>query len=159
MARKATAQPQVRFPGSPKADQYPTEERKAIMSPEERDAILAKPLDAILAIPRASGAPQLTPIWFAWENGAFYMSTTRTRAKYKLVKANPDIALCVNDAQTHHYITATGRAEVLEHDIIALTLPILRKYMPEDKAREWAANLENENRVIIMLRPEHWILR
>jgi PPOX class probable F420-dependent enzyme len=125
-----------------------------MMQPEEREALLAKPLDAILAIPRPAAGPQLTPLWFYWDGQAFYFSTTRSRAKYPNLKRNSEVSVIVDDLAAHHYLTAYGRAEIVEGDrqrIVELTRPIMTKYMP-DKAERAVENLEAD-RVIIVLRP------
>ena len=125
------------------------------MTPEERDAQLAKPLDAILAVPRRQGGPQLTPLWFYWDGAAFYFSTTRSRSKYLNIRHNPEISVIVDDLAAHKYIAAYGRAEIVEGDrerVVALTIPIMEKYMP-GRAKDAATNME-QDRVVVVLRPE-----
>ena len=86
------------------------------MTPEERNAQLAKPLNAIVAVSRRAGGPQLTPVWFYWDGEAFFFSTTRSREKYKNIKRNPEISLIVDDLAAHTYVAAYGRAEIVEGD-------------------------------------------
>lgn len=132
------------------------------MTPEERDALLAKSLDAILAVQRTSAPPQLTPLWFYWDGEAFYLSTTRDRAKYPNIKRNPDVSLIVNDQAAHTYLVAYGRAEIVEDnkdEIVALTLPIIKKYAPPDTVERMAASLLQQDRVVIVLRPERIVTR
>ena len=126
------------------------------MTTEERDALLAKPLDAVLAVPRPSGGPQLTVIWFYWDGAAFYMSTTRDRSKYANVRRNPDVSLMVNDAAAHKYVAAYGRAEIVEgpiERIAELTRPIMEKYMP-GRSDNMIASLAEQQRIVLVLRPE-----
>jgi PPOX class probable F420-dependent enzyme len=125
------------------------------MTVEERDAQLAKPLNAIVAVNRQSGGPQLTPVWFYWDGAAFYFSTTRSRSKYPNIRDNPEISMMVDDLAAHKYIAAYGRAEIVEGDrerVVALTVPIMEKYAP-GKARDMTANME-QDRVVVVLRPE-----
>lgn len=125
------------------------------MTPEERDAQLAKPLNAIVAVGRRWGGPQLTPVWFYWDGAAFYFSTTRGRSKYPNIRDNPEISLIVDDLAAHKYIAAYGRAEIVEGDrerVVALTVPIMAKYMPGN-ASDAATNMEPD-RVVVVLRPE-----
>ncbi len=132
------------------------------MTPEERDALLAKSLDAILAVQRTSAPPQLTPLWFYWDGEAFYLSTTRDRAKYPNIKRNPDVSLIVNDQAAHTYLVAYGRAEIVEDnkdEIVALPLPIIKKYAPPDTVERMAASLLQQDRVVIVLRPERIVTR
>ena len=132
------------------------------MTPEERDELLAKPLDAILAVQRPAAPPQLTPLWFYWDGEAFYLSTTRDRAKYPNVKRNPAISLIVNDQAAHHYVAAYGRAEIVEEnkdEVATLTLPIIAKYAPPGTVERMAGSLLQQDRVVIVLRPERIVMR
>ncbi|HEX8034734.1 MAG TPA: PPOX class F420-dependent oxidoreductase [Ktedonobacterales bacterium] len=127
------------------------------MTADEIDTLLAKPLDAILATQRRSGGSQLTPMWFYWDGTAFYMSTTRDRNKYANIKRNAEVSLIVNDQEAHKYLSAYGRAELVEDDkdrIMKLTLPIIRRYAPEGRAEQMAASMLEQDRVVIVLRPD-----
>jgi PPOX class probable F420-dependent enzyme len=125
------------------------------MQPDERDALLAKPLDAILAVSRRSGGPQLTPVWFYWDGEAFYFSTTRSRSKYPNLRRHPQTSVIVDDQAAHRYVAAYGHAEIAEDDrarVLRLTRPIMAKYAP-DRAGQMLERLEDD-RVIVILRPE-----
>jgi len=126
------------------------------MTSDDLHALLAKPLDAIVAVDRPSGGPQVTPNWFVWDGEAFYLSTTRSRSKYPNIKRNPDISIIVNDQAAHRYVAAYGRAEIVEDDydtIARLTIPIIEKYMPGG-SQGFVANLREQGRVVIVLRPD-----
>jgi len=88
----------------------------SISSYEEMKDFLAKPNNAIIGVNRAEGAPQLTPVWYVWDGDAFYFSTTKDRAKYLNLKRDPSISLVVDDVPSHRYMTAYGKAEIIEHD-------------------------------------------
>jgi PPOX class probable F420-dependent enzyme len=127
------------------------------MNAEEINALLAKPLDAIIATQHRSGPPQLTPMWFYWDGHAFYFSTTRDRVKYANIKRNAEIALIVDDQSAHKYVSAHGHAKLVEDDkdhIMKLTLPIIRRYVPEDRANQMAAAMLEQDRVVIVLHPD-----
>ena len=68
-------------------------------STEKLAAFLAEPRNVIVAGIRRDGRPHLTPNWFYWDGGFFYVSTTRTRAKYAIFKRDPRASLAV-DAPT-----------------------------------------------------------
>jgi PPOX class probable F420-dependent enzyme len=128
-----------------------------VMQLDERDALLAKPLDAILAVSRRSGGPQLTPVWFHWDGEAFYFSTTRSRSKYPNLRRHPQSSVIVDDQAAHHYVAAYGHAEIVEDDrerILSLTRPIMAKYAPDpDRTAQMLERMEDD-RVVIILRPE-----
>jgi PPOX class probable F420-dependent enzyme len=131
------------------------------MTSDEINALLAKPLEAVLAVSRPSGGPQLTVMWFYWDGEAFYFSTTRDRSKYPNIKRNPAVSLLVNDETAHHYVVAYGRAELIEddYDLIArLTDPIIAKYAPDAPPRTPEGE-RADHRLIIVLRPDTLVSR
>lgn len=130
------------------------------MTDDEINALLAKPLDAVLGIGRPAGGPQLTTMWFAWDGNAFYLSTTRDRHKYANVKRDPQVSLLVNDAAAHHYVTAYGQAETIEEpaEVARLTAPIFRKYSPNAPVPS-ATDLAERQRVVIVIRPDKIVSR
>jgi PPOX class probable F420-dependent enzyme len=131
------------------------------MTPDEINTLLAKPLDAVLAVSRPSGGPQLTVVWFSWDGEAFYLSTTRDRAKYPNITRDPQVSLLVNDQAAHHYLAAYGRAEIVEDDyerIAALAAPIIAKHMPGAPPAT-AESQRADHRVIVVLRPDKLISR
>ncbi len=131
------------------------------MPPDAINALLAQPLDAVLAVSRPSGGPQLTVMWFHWDGEAFYLSTTRDRSKYPNITRDPQISLLINDQAAHHYIAAYGRAELIEDDyerIAQFATHIFAKYMPSAPAPT-AESQRADNRVIVVLRPEKIVSR
>jgi PPOX class probable F420-dependent enzyme len=78
------------------------------------DAFLAEPRNAIVAGVRADGRPHLTPNWFLWEDGRFYVSTTRDRVKYRIFRRDPRVQLVIDDVMGFRYVIVEGTAEVGE---------------------------------------------
>lgn len=124
------------------------------MTRTELDKFLAAPRNAIVAVNRPGAAPQVTPVWYAWDGTTFRFSTTRGRAKYINIKRDPAISLIVDDVASHTYVVATGQASIVEENIAALTRPILEKYIPADRLEQSIEMLLKEDRVLIELRPE-----
>ena len=46
------------------------------------------------------------------------------------------LILIVDDLETHKYVVAYGRAEVIEQNIGELTRPIIAKYVPADQLEQ-----------------------
>ncbi len=125
------------------------------MTDKEMHQLLSKPNNAIVAVNRQSGGPQLTPVWYAWDGKAFYFTTTRDRAKYTNIKRDPQISLIVDDVQMHKYVVAYGRAEIIEHDFADLLRPILTKYAPADQLEQRVQAITSDpSRVLVVLRPD-----
>src|SRR6266536_2198865 len=89
--------------------------RRAGMSRDEMESFLAEVRNVIVATIRRDGRPQMTPNWFVWQDGQFYISTTKTRAKYANLKRDPRIQLVLDDAEQHRCLIVDGRAKILEN--------------------------------------------
>ena len=132
------------------------------MIPQEMQDLLQHK-NAILAINRPSGGPQVTPMWFVWDGEAFYISTTKDRAKYNHIQRDPSISLIVDGGP--RYIAAYGKAEIIdphEVDISSVAAQMVAKYVPpeqKEQAEQLRQRVQEPNRVIIKLRPEKVVAR
>jgi PPOX class probable F420-dependent enzyme len=125
------------------------------MTPAEIQALLSQANNAIVGVNRADGGPQLTPVWYAWDGNAFYFTTTKTRAKYMNLQRDPSITLIVDDFASHNYVTAYGRAEIIERDFTALLRPVIAKYVAADKVEQRVKQVTDDpSRVLIVVRPQ-----
>src|SRR5258708_32184762 len=110
---------------------------------------------AFVGFNRGAGGPQLTPVWYAWDGTSFCCSTTKDRVKYLNLKRDPSITLIVDDFETHKYVVAYGRAEIIEQNIGELTRPIVRKYVPADRLEQPIKALNNDSsRLLVVMHPE-----
>jgi PPOX class probable F420-dependent enzyme len=83
--------------------------------PDSHRDLLERPLIAALATSMADGTPQVTAIWFNYEDGAVYFNTARGRLKDRNITARPYVALMVYDPQAPtRYIQLRG--PVVEQD-------------------------------------------
>lgn len=130
--------------------------------PPAFDTFLAEPRNAIMCIARGPGrAPHATPVWYEYRDGAFRISITRTRVKYRLLLDAPSVTLVMDDPATYQTVIVSGRAEVVDDDasLVALRRALLAKYGdypgPEAGADEEVARaLREEERVVIVVEPE-----
>ncbi len=130
------------------------------MISEEMQTLLSKSNNAIVGVNRTVGGPQLTPVWYAWDGTSFLFSTTKDRAKYLNLKRDPSISLIVDDLETHNYVVAYGRAEIIEQNVGELTRPIIAKYASADRFEQMMRMIENDpGRVLVMLHPEKILTR
>jgi hypothetical protein len=86
------------------------------------DAFLREPLTARLA----TGGPTVRPVWFLWEEGAFW------------VRADPAVALVVDECDLAtglvRQVIARGRAELLPFDVERGRRKLVR-YLGADEER------------------------
>jgi PPOX class probable F420-dependent enzyme len=123
-------------------------------------AFLEAPRHAIAAVLRADGTPQLSPIWFLYENERVYFSTLVKSAKYRQLCRDPRIALCIDaghpDARA---VSISGSAELITDqspERADLDWRILRRYHESDEdAERWVASIADEGpSALVVVTPE-----
>jgi nitroimidazol reductase NimA-like FMN-containing flavoprotein (pyridoxamine 5'-phosphate oxidase superfamily) len=81
------------------------------------DAFLRRPLTARLA----TNGPTVRPVWFLWEEGAFWVLTGPWARLLGRVRADPEVALVVDECEPAsglvRQVIARGRAELLPFDV------------------------------------------
>jgi hypothetical protein len=89
----------------------------------------------------ATNGPTVRPVWFLWEDGAFWILTGPWSKLYERVKRDPELALVVDtcDLQTGtvQQVIARGTGELLPFDVERGRRK-LRRYLGDDEAR-WDA--------------------
>jgi PPOX class probable F420-dependent enzyme len=124
---------------------------------EKVEAFLAEPRNAIVVGIRRDGRPHATPNWFLWDGERFYVSTTRSRAKYRIFRRDPRAELVVDDSTGFRCVIVSTRVAI-DEDIQA-RLPQFRAIrekhgvaMPSDE--EHLAALQAEGRVLLVFTPD-----
>ena len=124
---------------------------------EKIDAFLAEPRNVIVAGISKDGTPQLSPNWFYWDGERFYISTTRTRAKYAIFRRDPRAQLAVDDATGFRTVLVRGTVEIRED--LAAELDRFRairakhgRTIPGDD--ELLQGLADEGRVLLAITPD-----
>ncbi len=85
-----------------------------MLIPEEVRAFLEQPRFAVMATIHASGAPQLTVMWYALlpDEDVVVLNATRGLVKERNLRRDPRMSLCIEDGM--RYVTLEGRAELIE---------------------------------------------
>jgi len=123
----------------------------------EREHLLLTTHHAIVATIGADGAPQVTPNWYLWDGEAFWISTLDWTVKVRNVRRDPRVTLCIDPGvRSTDYVQVAGLAEVIGGDVREGTLPLIRKYEPDDETT--LAHWEDirTDRVLIRIRPQRW---
>jgi PPOX class probable F420-dependent enzyme len=77
--------------------------------------IVKQPLNAVLATSRRVGAAQLSPIWYLYEDGRFYITCADNSAKARNVRRDSRVSLCIDEGNPDgRSVTVYGDAEILE---------------------------------------------
>ncbi|WP_229912324.1 pyridoxamine 5'-phosphate oxidase family protein [Streptomyces lanatus] len=97
------------------------------------DMFLQRPLTARLA----TGGPTVRPVWFLWEDGAFWVLTGPWARLFDRVKNDPRVALVVDECDLVtgrvQQVIARGRAELVPFDVPRGRRKLVR-YLGEDEA-------------------------
>jgi PPOX class probable F420-dependent enzyme len=126
-------------------------------STEMIDAFLAEPRNVMVAGIRRDGTPHLSPNWFYWDGERFYVSTTRTRAKYAIFRRDPRAQLAVDDATGFRTVLVRGTVEIRED--LAAELDRFRAIRakhgrPAPGDDELLQGLADEGRVLLAITPD-----
>ena len=118
------------------------------------EEFLSTQRNLILATNRRGGTPQLSPVWYVWRDGAFYISTVKTTAKWRNLVRDPRCSGMV-DHVSGQYLYVSGTAELDDGDVYGATLEIVRRYKTEDEIEAYMESIYREgHRTIIRLAPE-----
>ncbi|MDA1002516.1 MAG: TIGR03618 family F420-dependent PPOX class oxidoreductase [Chloroflexi bacterium] len=129
--------------------------------PAEFNAFLAEARNGILTVARGDGRPpHATPVWFIYQDGAFRISITRTRLKYRLIERRPSVSLVIDDASRFRTVVVEGTARFSDTDaeLVELAGRLQTKYRgrpPQQDETELLRGLRAEQRVVLTLEPDH----
>ena len=130
------------------------------------DAFLAEPRNAMVAAVRKDGRPQMTPNWFLWQDGKFYISTTKTRAKFRLFSRDPRVQLAIDDSTGFRYVIVNGVVAI--EDDTDSGLPFFRALRhkhgrDEQSEDDLRAEMIRDERVLLVVTPDNpqadWLSR
>lgn len=77
-------------------------------------AFLGEPRNAIVIGYRKDGRVHATPNWFLWDGERFYVSTTKSRAKYRVFTNEPRAQLVIDDSTGFRYVIVDAAVQVAE---------------------------------------------
>lgn len=129
------------------------------MTPAQIEEFLKAPRHAVVATQARHGPPQLSPVWYLYEGGRMYISVGPESAKYRNLKRDPRISICVDGGYPdYRAVIIYGRAEIIEPGQPGqeeMRYRIIRQYhASEEEAREYAESTRDEPAALIVVTPE-----
>lgn len=129
---------------------------------EEREAFLAEPHVAAIAVDAGAGrAPLTVPIWYQYEpSGIVWIMTGLDSRKNELIKAAGRFTLLVDRLEpTIRYVSVEGPVLDTTPATREQLHEISSRYLPADKVDTYVdfASKEHGVNVIIRMQPEHWV--
>jgi PPOX class probable F420-dependent enzyme len=99
------------------------------------DLLQQKKAFAALATTMSDGSPQVTPVWFDYNNGIVRVNTAKGRVKARTLKQGSPVALAIVDPDNpYRYIQIRGRVErVTEAGADSHIDSLAKKYLGKDK--------------------------
>jgi Pyridoxamine 5'-phosphate oxidase len=70
--------------------------RRIAMSPEERDAFLSTERTCRVASVGGDGAPHVTPLWFAWDGGALWLTSIVKSQRWRDLERDNRVSVIVD---------------------------------------------------------------
>jgi nitroimidazol reductase NimA-like FMN-containing flavoprotein (pyridoxamine 5'-phosphate oxidase superfamily) len=127
----------------------------------EIQALLGLDVPARLATLDRDGFPHVTPLWFVWTDGAFYMTSIADRPHLRRLAANPRAGLLIDvedserddGERPNRQVRAVGEAELFPDEGGRWTTEITAKYLRGPGAAAGAASRAADDRVVVRLRP------
>lgn len=130
------------------------------MKPDARE-LLALDVPVRLATLDEDGYPRITPLWFLWEDGVFYMTSVEGRRHLRNLQRDPRASICIDTeeregpagARRTRRVTAKGLVELRPDTDDDWTARITRKYVSGAEGEALARRRGSVARVVILLRP------
>jgi PPOX class probable F420-dependent enzyme len=103
--------------------------------PTYLDLLQQKKAFANLATLMPDGSPQVTPVWFDYQNGKLRVNSAKGRVKTRNMTAGSKVALAIMDPDNpYRYIQIRGRvSRVVEEGASAHIDSLAKKYLGKDK--------------------------
>jgi PPOX class probable F420-dependent enzyme len=129
------------------------------MTPEERTKFLQEHRLCIVGYGRRDGPPAMTPVYYALDGDDIIISTTRSRAKARVIRRNPQVSICVlGEAQPFPYLTVYGRGRIEDEGAVEAMMKIGERMtgnpIPDAARPAVEKRAQDEGRVVLRVTPE-----
>ncbi len=106
-----------------------------IMTQEELEEFLSKPILARIATVGKNCTPHIAPVWFIYDNGAIMIGTLKKTKKIRNIKNNPAVAVAIDTIVGESVSGGAkgaifqGKAELVEKDTLETIQKLCIKYL------------------------------
>ena len=115
---------------------------------------LQKPLAATLAMINPSGSPQLTVMWFKYEDGDLLFTTLTNRVKFRNQQHDPRGAVSIVDRNDMwKWVIVNGTFSVDGRDPLKFYRDLAAHYLQGEKLANWEKTAVFEGRTVLRLTP------
>jgi PPOX class probable F420-dependent enzyme len=115
---------------------------------------LRQPFPSHLVTVNANGSPQVTVMWFRYENGAILFTTTTDRVKFRNMQKDPRAVFTVMDpTNMYKWVTVHGKLSVDNRDPVNFYKSLAEHYLSGESLEAWRKTAGMENRTVLKLTP------
>ena len=135
------------------------------MQPQSRSPLITPAIESFLNQPGLlmrlgtvgrDGFPHVTPVWYGYEDGAFFVTTVSDRVKARNMLDNPRVGFAIDsDVRPYRGLSATGTARLVAEGEAAraLTRRIAGRYVPAERLDAMVDSLMQAPRVVFAIEP------
>ena len=107
----------------------------AVIPEKYQDLLSGKKAFASIATVLSDGSPQVTPVWFDYQNGRIRVNTEKKRVKARTLKLGAPVALAILDPDNpYRYLQVRGKVvSANENGADAHIDSLAKKYLGQDK--------------------------
>lgn len=129
------------------------------MNVTQIEEFLHPPRHAILGTKSMDGPPQLTSVWYLYEEGKFYVCAGLDTVKVRNLQRDPQTSICVDGCYPDfRTVNAYGEAELLSmEEPYASDIRrriILRYHESEEEARRYEESTQHLPSAVIVITPQ-----
>lgn len=133
------------------------------MTIEEREAFLAKPWIAVIAIAGPGRGPLAVPVWYSYAPGGDLCIWTGSKTdKARRLQAAGRISVCVQDPQPpYRYVSVEGPYSIEPVQFERDVRPMALRYFGPEMGEKYLASIGGAagvaEDILVRLRPERWL--
>ena len=128
------------------------------MSEQQREEFLKEPNVAVLASVDSRGRAHAAPIWYAYEDGEFLMSTGKGSQKHVNLQGHPEVTLVVDRRTLPYYaVMVQGTVEIGPPLDEATRRRIAGRYLTPPQLEAYMARAGDGESVAVRLKPRKLI--
>ena len=128
------------------------------MSQAQIESFFQTPRYAVFGTNSPGGPPQLTTVWFLYEQGFAYIGIERSSIKYRNIEKNPSVSMCIDGEHPDgHTVVIYGRADVLETGSTTddILWRLTRRYHDSDKdTQQYQESVKELDLVMVKVIPK-----
>jgi PPOX class probable F420-dependent enzyme len=110
---------------------------------------------AVMATTRQDGTPLLSPVWYEYADGVFWVVINQGDAKDRHLRRRPWLTLVIAEqAFPYRGVEAAGKAALSDDGGLEATTRMAHRYLTREAARSYLAKTTDIPVRLVQLRPE-----